>query len=305
MGAATRSRGSSRGRRRCLAVRARRRSGRSTLYLHGLGFGEWFWHFNSRHPAQATTTRLPQAEAGSRLGDDRPSRLRRERASRGHRSCLGGQASIAHQVIAHLRKGSYSVAGGKALRFKQVALVGHSIGAQIAMIEAYSFKDVNALGVVSFSFQNLPRAQLALGPTRDPCLAGGEPAEPGGPRATPTSASRRCGLPVDHVPAHRRRCRRGAFATATPAATSTRSSPRCSSSRRSCRTSGCPCWSSAGPGTRSTLRSAASRRAERFTRQPARRRSSSVRDAVTRSRSSAAQRRFRRKVSRWLKQRGF
>src|SRR5207249_4949034 len=64
---------------------------------------------------------------------------------------------------------------------KKVAIAGHSIGAEIAMIEAYSFKDVDGLVVASFSFQNLPRAQVALGPTRDACLAGGEPAEPGSP----------------------------------------------------------------------------------------------------------------------------
>jgi pimeloyl-ACP methyl ester carboxylesterase len=34
--------------------------------------------------------------------------------------------------------------------------------------------------VLSFSYSNLPRAQLALGPTRALCQTGGEPSEPGG-----------------------------------------------------------------------------------------------------------------------------
>jgi pimeloyl-ACP methyl ester carboxylesterase len=165
------------------ASRARKRS--VTLYLHGLGFGQWFWYPTG---AGASTTiprrfdyALNQAAAGhvsvtiDRLGydaSDHPD---------GNQICLGGQADIAHQVVQQLRAGTYSVAGRKPVRFKRVALAGHSIGAEIAMIEAYSFRDVDALIDASFSFQNLPRAQIAFGPTRDSCLAGGQPAEPGTP----------------------------------------------------------------------------------------------------------------------------
>ena len=112
----------------------------------------------------------------------------------GKTSCLGGQADIAHQVIQALRKGSYTVEGGKPPRFKKIALAGHSIGAQIAMIEAYSFRDVSALVVVAFSYQNLPRAQLLLGPTYDLCKLGGEPAEAGSPSGY---ASYGIGTPAD------------------------------------------------------------------------------------------------------------
>jgi pimeloyl-ACP methyl ester carboxylesterase len=92
----------------------------------------------------------------------------------GIKICLGSQADIAHQVVQALRAGSYEVTGGKPVRYKRVAIAGHSIGGQIAMAEAYSFGDVDALIVASFSFANLPRAQLALGPTRDTCLRGGD-----------------------------------------------------------------------------------------------------------------------------------
>jgi pimeloyl-ACP methyl ester carboxylesterase len=157
-----------------------------TLYLHGLGFGEWFWHVNSPVVSPAVIPRsldyvLNQAEAGhvsvtiDRLGydaSDHPD---------GNKICLGSHADIAHQIIQQLRSGAYSVTGRKPLRFKRVALGGHSIGAEIAMIEAYSFKDIDALVDASFSFQNLPRAQVAFGPSRDACLTGGEPAEPGAP----------------------------------------------------------------------------------------------------------------------------
>jgi pimeloyl-ACP methyl ester carboxylesterase len=164
-----------------------------TLYLHGLGLGEWFWNLEDflqpgglPGPRPATRIRsydYARAQAGrghlsvtiDRLGYGASGH------PEGNRTCLGGQADIAHQVVQALRSGGYSLDGRRAIRFKKVALGGHSIGAEIAMIEVYSFKDVDALIDMSFSFQNLPRAQLALGPTRDACLAGGEPVVPGGP----------------------------------------------------------------------------------------------------------------------------
>jgi pimeloyl-ACP methyl ester carboxylesterase len=154
------------------------RKGYVTLYLHGLGFGEWMWHFTA-NPAYDYAAL--QAKAGhvsvtiDRLGYDASGR------PQGKQSCLAGQASIAHHVIGALRGGSYTVEGGKPIAFKKVALAGHSIGAEIAMIESYSFKDISALVLVSFSYQNLPRAQVVLGPTYDLCKTGGEPAEPGSP----------------------------------------------------------------------------------------------------------------------------
>jgi pimeloyl-ACP methyl ester carboxylesterase len=158
--------------------RRRKHTRAVTLYVHGLGFGEWFWNFSSVPGYNYASL---QAKAGhtsvviDRLGYDSSGH------PDGNRSCLGGQADIAHQIVQQLRKGSYAIDAGKPVRFKKVALAGHSAGGEIADVEAYSFKDVDALVVMSFSYSNLPRAQIALGPTRDKCLAGGEPAEPGLP----------------------------------------------------------------------------------------------------------------------------
>jgi pimeloyl-ACP methyl ester carboxylesterase len=166
------------GPRAALVGTARKRKRAVTLYLHGLGFGEWFWRFGG---VSGYDYAAAQAKAGhssvviDRLGYDASGH------PDGTKSCLGGQADIAHQIVQQLRGGTYAVDGGRVLRFKRIALAGHSAGAETAMIEAYSFRDVNALLAMSFSYSNLPRAQLALGPTYDRCQAGGEPSSPGLP----------------------------------------------------------------------------------------------------------------------------
>jgi pimeloyl-ACP methyl ester carboxylesterase len=164
----------------------------ATLYLHGLGFGEWFWNFRGFAGLPPGTSVTPVAIKGYDYADAQAKsghvsvvidRLGYDASGHpdGHQTCVGGQADIAHQIVQALRSGSYTVDGGKAARFKRVALGGHSAGGAIAMVEAYSFRDVDALVVMSFSYSNLPRAQIALGPTRDLCQLGGQPAEPGAP----------------------------------------------------------------------------------------------------------------------------
>jgi pimeloyl-ACP methyl ester carboxylesterase len=170
--------------------RKRKRKPAVTLYLHGLGFGEWFWRFNGfadpgPHPAIAIPHGYDYAAAQAKAGHTSVVIDRLGYDASGHpdgtKSCLGGQADVAHQIVQQLRAGSYAVDGGRVLRFKRIALAGHSAGAETAMIEAYSFRDVDALLAMSFSYSNLPRAQLALGPTYDLCRAGGEPASAGLP----------------------------------------------------------------------------------------------------------------------------
>jgi pimeloyl-ACP methyl ester carboxylesterase len=165
------------GPRSTLASSGRRRRG-ATLYLHGLSLGEWFWNFNAVPGYNYATA---QAKAGhvsvviDRLGYDSSGH------PDGNKSCVGGQADIAHQIVKSLRAGRYTVEGGKPVHFKRVALAGHSEGAVIAITEAYSFRDIDALLDMSFSFSSSPRAALTFGPPRDACLAGGQPAEPSAP----------------------------------------------------------------------------------------------------------------------------
>jgi pimeloyl-ACP methyl ester carboxylesterase len=96
-------------------------------------------------------------------------------------SCIGSQADVAHQIVQHLRTGSYTVTGTKPVPFKKVALVGHSAAGAISTVEAYSFGDVNAIGIVGFAANNQQFASDQFGYERTPCDAGGEPAGPGLP----------------------------------------------------------------------------------------------------------------------------
>jgi len=118
-----------------------------TLYLHGLGFGKWFWHFYPGSELDFATRLAEQGHASviiDRLGygdSDRPD---------GNQSCIGVQADIAHQIVGQLRS-----------QFSKVALAGHSAGGAAAEVEAYSYHDVDALIVVSYADQGASPDTLA------------------------------------------------------------------------------------------------------------------------------------------------
>ena len=124
-----------------------------TLYLHGLGLGEWLWNFT---PVPAYNYVRKQAAQGhisvsvDRIGY----------GASGHppglASCIGSQADVAHQIVQAPARRVLHGDGNEASPFKKVALVGHSAAGAIATVEAYSFGDVNALGIVGFASNNQP-----------------------------------------------------------------------------------------------------------------------------------------------------
>ena len=140
------------------------------LYLHGLGVAEWLWNF--------PLARYSHARAMARAGHvsvtvDRLGYGSSDRPPSGKSVCIGSQADIAHQIVGQLRSGGYGVPG---LAFKNVGLAGHSASGQIAITEAYTYRDVRALLVVAFSYSNLPRGNDEFGFQRIACDAGGDPA---------------------------------------------------------------------------------------------------------------------------------
>jgi pimeloyl-ACP methyl ester carboxylesterase len=127
-----------------------RNGGAATLYLHGLGFGEFFWSFTAVAGYDFAAQMAARGHVSviiDRLGygaSDHPP---------GTQSCIGGQADIAHQIVSQLRAGTYTMEGGRPVSFGRVALVGHSVGGEIAQVETWSFRDVDAVGVLSWADQ--------------------------------------------------------------------------------------------------------------------------------------------------------
>ncbi len=89
-----------------------------TLYLHGLGVGQFFWRFRN---VPGYDHAAAQARAGhasvviDRLGYDLSGK------PYGKKICLGARADIAHQIITDLRTGHYSIGSRPAVpRFAKV-----------------------------------------------------------------------------------------------------------------------------------------------------------------------------------------
>ena len=148
-----------------------------TLYLHGLGFGRFFWDLGSV-PGYDFSSTLAGAGHASVIID----RLGYGSSAHpvGYLSCIGGQADIAHQIITQLRTGGYQANGAPGPSFARVGLVGHSAGGLIAQVEAYSFGDIDALGIMSWADGgSSERAIVEFAKTGLSCATGGD-AHPAG-----------------------------------------------------------------------------------------------------------------------------
>jgi pimeloyl-ACP methyl ester carboxylesterase len=119
--------------------------GAVTVYLHQIGLASDYWHFTAV-PGYDYATELARAGHASLVydqvgygtsGKPDPATV-----------CYGGEADIASQIAARLRKGDY---GGPA--FTKVALASHSVMGLASQPEAYSFTDVDALIVTSWADQ--------------------------------------------------------------------------------------------------------------------------------------------------------
>jgi pimeloyl-ACP methyl ester carboxylesterase len=143
-----------------------------TLYLHGLGLGEWLWDFPVKRFSHARA--MARARHAS-VTIDRLGYGASDRPVDGRSVCIGSQADVAHQIVGQLKAGSYTAQGGAAPRFRRVGLVGHSAAGQISITEAYTYRDLRALVVVGFSFSNLPRGNDEFGFERIACDKGGDP----------------------------------------------------------------------------------------------------------------------------------
>ena len=127
--------------------------GALTLYLHGIGWGEFYWHFTAV-PSLDYASQMAALGHVSLVYDQigygasgRPAGLA---------NCYGGEATVVRQIVADLRAGTYVAQGRAAPKFARVALASQQAAALVAQPDAYSFKDIDALIVTSFA--DLPAA---------------------------------------------------------------------------------------------------------------------------------------------------
>ena len=145
-----------------------------TLYLHGLELAEWFWQL----PVDGFNHAEELAGSGhvsvtiDRLGygaSDHPPGLK---------SCIGTHATVAHQIVQQLRAGTYE--GEVHPKFSRVALAGHSLGGAIAQVEAYTFRDVDAVAMLSYADAALSLSAILTSTSWGPaCAVGGKPSAKG------------------------------------------------------------------------------------------------------------------------------
>ena len=146
----------------------------ATLHLHEYGFDD-FWHFRT---VPGVDYAGAMALAGhvsvtiDRLGyDDSPH-------PDGNGICIGAHADMAHQIVGQLRAGSYVAEGVEPRAFQRVVLAGHSVGAVIGELEAYAFRDVDALMLFGHSDGDYSPASVQVGVRQGgACRQGGD----GGP----------------------------------------------------------------------------------------------------------------------------
>jgi hypothetical protein len=123
---------------------------RVNVLVHDLGTGPWFWNLR-HHPAYDYATKLARNGETSlvlnRLG------YGASPLENGDATCLGAQADMLHQVVQHLRSGSYDFtrAQGSTPAAAHVVTQGHAVGAAIAQVEAATFDDVDGLVLMSWT----------------------------------------------------------------------------------------------------------------------------------------------------------
>jgi pimeloyl-ACP methyl ester carboxylesterase len=154
-------------------------SGAITVYLHGFGLGQDVWAFDAvagydfvrelaaQGQVSLAVDRLGYGASGHPFGTD---------------SCLGSQADVAHQLDQDVRSGRYRVLDRTSpVKFSRVALFGFSAAGAIAQVEAYSFGDIDALGVLSHADQDFADPLLTnLNAQLGVCSNGGQPSDGAG-----------------------------------------------------------------------------------------------------------------------------
>ena len=122
-----------------------------TVYLFGYEAGEWNWDLKG---VQGYDYAAEVARSGQvSLTLDELGYGASGHPSNGNETCQGAEADTIHQIVQKLRKGEYTLPDSPTIKFSKVVLAGHDIGGEVAVIEAYSYKDINGLMLVTFAEQ--------------------------------------------------------------------------------------------------------------------------------------------------------
>lgn len=145
-----------------------------TLYLTGFEEGEWVWRFKAVRGHNFAAVMAGKGHVSLTIdmlgygASDHPN---------GSQLCMGSQAAVTHQLIQRLRKHEYTVdkAGVAPIEFAKVVLVGTDVGGAVAEIEAYSYKDIDALITNFWADQGFTAEPFKLlAKFNEVCAKGGE-----------------------------------------------------------------------------------------------------------------------------------
>jgi pimeloyl-ACP methyl ester carboxylesterase len=124
---------------------------RITVYLFGFEAGEWNWDLKGVPGYDYAAEMAKQGRVSLTL--DELGYGASGHPANGNETCQGAEADITHQIIQKLRKREYTLGEYRPIEFKTVVLAGHDVGGQVAEIEAYSYKDINGLMLVTWADQ--------------------------------------------------------------------------------------------------------------------------------------------------------
>ncbi|OLT16540.1 hypothetical protein BJF78_14065 [Pseudonocardia sp. CNS-139] len=151
-----------------------------TLYVHGTNTAQWIWRLpvEGHNFVQALAARGHVSVTIDRLGyGENP-------VPDGFGTCTGGNADVAHQVVEQLRAGAYHVEGRAPTAFGTVFMGGHSSGALVAELVAYSFGGID--GIVATGWAGIgitDETARRFFPMFDACQRGLLASAPPGPEA--------------------------------------------------------------------------------------------------------------------------
>lgn len=146
----------------------RERSPSATLYLHGLGYGGFFFHL--REIPAYDYARQQAAQGHVSVVIDRLGNPAHDDLKDGNATCLPAQADMADQITTQLHTGAFRTAGTVRPRFTRVILAGHSAGGMIAELAQSIFRSGDALAVIAYTHYPSPLALAQFSAAGQDCL---------------------------------------------------------------------------------------------------------------------------------------